>query len=93
MVKRGHVRNPSELHYPGRRAEMVLCMQIDLRSDYERKQDGLGLLVKNANISRVHRLKGAATLEVSLAISVCMLHQHSLSCTQIDDTHLCTCAG
>ena len=41
-----------------------LCAQIDLRSDYERRQDGLGLLVKNAHVMKVGRRKGAATLQV-----------------------------
>lgn len=40
-------------------------LQIDLRSDYERKQDGVGLLVKNARILRVDRQKGVATLKVA----------------------------
>jgi hypothetical protein len=43
----------------------VWIAQIDLRSDYERRQDGLGLLVKNARIFRVGRRKGVATLQVA----------------------------
>ena len=38
--------------------------QIDLRSDYERKQDGMGLLVKNARVVRAGR-EGAPTLKAS----------------------------
>lgn len=43
------------------------CAQIDLRSDYERRQDGLGLLVKNAHVIKVGRRKGAATLQVLIS--------------------------
>ncbi|CAL8468506.1 g8046 [Coccomyxa elongata] len=45
------------------REMLQITRLIDLRSDYERRQDGLGLLVKNAHVIKVGRRKGAATLQ------------------------------
>ena len=51
-------------HARYKRLTEIASVQIDLRSNYERKQDGLGLLVKNAHVMKVDRRKGAATLQV-----------------------------
>jgi hypothetical protein len=42
---------------------MLLFWQIDLRSDFERRHDGLGLLLKNARVVRAGRHKAVPTLK------------------------------
>ena len=44
---------------------MHACVQIDLRSDYERRHDGLGLLLKNARVVKAGRHRDAQTAKAN----------------------------
>ena len=63
----------------------ALLVQIDLRSDYERRHDGLGLLLKNARVVRAGRHKAVPTLKaraphMGLASAAALKRELHLNC-------------